>query len=658
MSPFSQSQAKAVRVGNDAGWVLKFYTVDFDGAIAATPAEGATVRSANYYAEIDAHLQEGLRGGAYKITIEGLTDTAYQAISFAQPLRPVAAKLYLFWNDAISGVGSYLGTDVLGLSSGLSSADLEKALVAVLYVTSVKRKLGSLTYDTEINAVEWAFHAMSQPLQSPLKADWYRSVCLDIYERTQVFINTFPDSGRLTVDKDGTRVSEKVSYPRGKTYGAILDEIGTAIQRNRETYGHDMLLIRDGEIYLGPRDFPLEGDDENYEKDLTPATGLLEASADGASEQDPTAPDISGTTQRQQFTLTLKGRPDIKPGDVVRFDPAPQDSTTSPGLGAALAGALMGPLLPESGALSKHPTRLAVSSVQHRLGKTAGFSTVVRGVLLPDRPAKPWTAYADKGAFAQQKPRSPAADAGADAASAITEHLEDWTANMSSFDVGQVRSFTAVTGDALSPSQTETVWEGLQETDLNPNGTRRLPVDPNNAVRMDIPYASPFAWGKCGLVLPRYPGMRVALGHRRALDQDPIDVGAIWDSGTGPDSQPGDWWLSLPVGVEADKRATAADSDTPAAWSGKASQDLIDADGNRMIELGSLVVRIGRDHLPSAGVRPEPAADPDSITVEHVDGGSQIVMKQDGSILIKGTSITIDAGSGNVTIKANQVDIQ
>jgi hypothetical protein len=651
MSPVSESQADTIEVGNDAGWVLEFHHADSDGTITDEPA--ASFRSTDYYATIDAHLQDGLQGGAFAFTIEGLVDSDYQAISQARPRRPVVVKLYLFWNDVPSGPLTYL-SNLAGLSGGPSPAALSKALVAVLYVTDIKRKLGSMTYDTEIHAVEWAFRMMRQPLQSPLREDFYRSVCLDIYERTQIAVNTFPDSGRLTVDRAGTPGSEKVNYPTGKTYGAILAEIARAVEANLDQHGHQMLLIRDGQIYLGPRDFPLDGD----MKPLTVATGLLEATADGSSDPDPSAPDIAGADQRPQFTLTLKGRPDIKPGDVVQFDPAPQDDSTTPSIGSALAGALSGPILPSAGTtLSANPVTLSVTSVKHRLGKAAGFVSEVKGVELKD-PEHPWVTHADSGATPKRTTASPTADAAGSAASAIKEHLEDWTANLCYFDVGQVRSFNSGTGGALSPSQTETVWEGLREVDKNPNGTRRLPIDRNNAVRTEIPYASPFAWGKCGLVLPRYPGMRIALGHRRALDNDAVDMGAIWDSGTGPDSRPGDWWLSLPVGVPTSERAQAADSDTPLPWSGRVSQDLIDADGNRMIELGSLVVRVGRNELKSAGTRPGPPSDDDSITIEHTSGGSSIVMKQDGSIVIKGTSITIDAGSGDITMKANKVDVQ
>jgi hypothetical protein len=654
VSLLSSSQAQDVKIGNDAGWAIEFYGVD-GWKIGDSPA--LTLRSSDYYASIEASLSDDFNGGNYSFTIEGLTDADYKSIAKGDSgSRPIAAKLYLFWNDAISSPAAYL-KNLIGISGSPSSSDLKDALVSVLYVSQAKRKLGTLTYDTEIHAQEWAFYATNQPLVTPLQADTYPKVATEITNRTKVNINTYPAGAeRLTTDAAGTPGGEKVAYGTGTTYAGILNGIASATEKNLNKFGRHMTLIRDGEIHLGPRSFPLNSDPT---KDLTVATGLLEASVDGSADQDPTAPDPSGGSQRRHFTLTLKGRPDIKPGDVVRFDAAPEDdSATTPGLGSALLGALAGPLLPAiDGALSsKPPVSLAVTSVKHRMGKATGFSTEVRGVELID-PANPWDSYSDTGASRKPQVASPKADAGAKAADAIMNYVDSWGSGQFTFDVGQVRRFTSQSSGDKTPSQTEMVWEGLQEVDRNPNGTRRLPVDQRNAARMDIPYATSFAWGKCGLVVPRYPGMRVVLAHRRGMEQEPVDVGAIWDSGTGPDTKPGDWWLSLPVGVDESKRDSAADSETPESWSAAVSQDLIDADGNRMIELGSLVVRVGKDDLSNAGTRPELPDDAGSISIEHVKGGSKIVMKQDGSIAIQGSAITLDAGDGDITIKANNVNV-
>ena len=649
---FSDSQATAVQVGNDAGWVLEFYASDANGQVAGSAS--ASFSSADYYANIDATLLDGLQGGSYAITIEGLVDADYQKIAQANgQARVVMAKLYLFWNDAITGPASYLG-NLVGLSSGLTPSDLQKALVAQLHVSQVRRKLGANTYDTEIHAVEWAFHVLAQPLATPFNKNTYGAVAKEIADRTRLKINTYPaGADRLTTDAAGTPGDEAVAYRTGQSYAEILRQIGEAIEQNQNKFGRHMLLVRDGEVHLGPRPYPLSGD----AKDLTLSTGLLEASADGASDLDPTAPDLSGASQRLHFILTLKGRPDIKPGDTVRLNPASEDvSAQTPGIGTALPGSLAGPLMSGGDGVTEPATTLAVTSVRHRLGKASGFSTEVKGVVLAD-PANPWDTHADTGASPKPGRASPGADAGSNAAAAISDHVQGWVATRIAFDIGQVRNFTAQGGDATTPSQTEMIWEGLQEVDRNPNGTRRLPIDKNNARRMAAPYATPFAWGKCGLVVPRYPGMRVVVAHRRSMDNEPVDLGAIWDSGTGPDSAPGDWWLSLPVGVASDKRDQAADDADPVPWDGKVSQDLIDADGNRMIALGSLVVRIGADSLGDAGERPKPADDDGSITIEHADGGSKIVMKQDGTITIQGKGITLDAGSGDLEIKAANVKV-
>jgi len=107
MSVFSLGQAKALQVGQTmpaGSWSST--TVDSDGTIARLPDK--SVRSADYYAEIDANLQDGLQGGSYTITVAGLTDSDYKLIAQGNSGRPSAAKLYLFWNDAIIGPASYL----------------------------------------------------------------------------------------------------------------------------------------------------------------------------------------------------------------------------------------------------------------------------------------------------------------------------------------------------------------------------------------------------------------------------------------------------------------------------------------------------------------------------------------------------------------------
>jgi hypothetical protein len=647
MSVLSSIQSKAVQVGNDAWWVLEFYQVDGSGNFTGDPI---TFSSSDYYASIDATLPSNLEGGNYTIKIEGLIDSDYAKISESQKSRPVGAKLYLLWHDAITGAVSYL-KNLTGISSALSASDLKDALVAQLYIAKVSRSLGTLTYDTEIHAVEWVWHALNMPIKEAVTVDTYAKAADEIGKRTGVTILTYPvGAARMTNGDAGT---EKRAMPKGRTYASILRGMASALEVNLNRRGRGMLLIRDGRVHLGPRDYPLDGD----VKDLAADNGLLEAKVDGSSEKDPSGPNPDGSSRRAHFSLTMKGRPDIKPGDVVRFDPATEDDAkTTPGIGAALAGALAGPLLPQLGFQAQGSTTMAVSSVRHQLGKAAGFSSEVKGVVIDDADHA-WDSLADKGSTERAKQEPPASDPANDAAGAIADHLNAWSDGLFSIDIGQVRAFLSETDDpAATPSQTENVWEGLQPVDEGANGTRRLPIDPNHGLRFAMPYASPFAWGKCGLVLPRYPGVRVVMAHRKNMEDETIDLGALWESGSGPDSKAGDWWLILPVGVDENSRDRIEDDASPSAHQGAVTQDLIDADGNRIIELGSLTVTVGKSKLKNAGERPSPADDQGSIAIRHSEGESEIVMLQDGTIRIKGAKISLEA-SGDIDIKGTNVNV-
>ena len=59
---------------------------------------------------------------------------------------------------------------------------------------------------------------------------------------------------------------------------------------------------------------------------------------------------------------------------------------------------------------------------------------------------------------------------------------------------------------------------------------------------------------------------------------------------------------------------------------------MIDADGNRIIEVGRLTVRIGAAFLQDAGTRP--TVEPAPLHIEHKNGG-KIVIDQNGNINIE-----------------------
>jgi hypothetical protein len=151
----------------------------------------------------------------------------------------------------------------------------------------------------------------------------------------------------------------------------------------------------------------------------------------------------------------------------------------------------------------------------------------------------------------------------------------------------------------------------------------------------------------------------VVLAHRNGRANDKLDIGALWESGHGPVSQPGDWWLSLPA-LDGPPPSSVSDTQTPQEHTGKVTQDLTDAAGNRFIEVGELTVRVGKGKLEQAGTRPqEPADGRGAVTIEHTGGGAKLVIKPDGSIEITCKNLTIDAGqNGTITMKALKVDVE
>jgi hypothetical protein len=480
-----------------------------------------------------------------------------------------------------------------------------------------------------------------------------------LVESRHISVNALPFSEAVEVAN---------GLEKGETLVATLQELQKRLENEVNKHGRGLYLIRDGQLAIGNRRFPHE-EGADSTKRLTTATGLIETESMERVQSDPNFDACSQTVEvapsRAQYKLTLKGRPDIKPGSIVEFSPPSEDAPedTSGGFFGALgevvrevgAGSLLANLqdFDESSAI-----KLYVNSVEHRLGRKTGFSTVITGLQID--PDNPWDEHSPAHSEQQQgQGDSPtSATAVGRVAQAVRQTIQQSLGGQRQAEVGEVRRFNN-SGQNEPPSQTHTLWRGLAQGNGEANQARRLAIQrPSPAPVNGVPYLSPFAWGKCGLVLPRYPGTRVMVVHRNGRRDDPVDVGALWESGHGPDSQAGDWWLILPVNVADDARSSVDDQTTPTEHSGAVTQDLIDAAGNRVIEVGELTVRISRDSLKNAGERPERAGDQDSITVEHADGDARIIIKSDGSIVIQGKKIELDAGNGDITLKAANVKAQ
>jgi hypothetical protein len=172
-------------------------------------------------------------------------------------------------------------------------------------------------------------------------------------------------------------------------------------------------------------------------------------------------------------------------------------------------------------------------------------------------------------------------------------------------------------------------------------------VDQSTRLR-DKPIVSPFAWHKCGLVVPIYPKMRGLLTHNRNLLNDALVTGFVWSENPAfarPQNQQGDYWLCLPTELGGDGLPT-----------GKGVNDLTDAGGLRVIQAKGLHIQVGASLLPDVGSRPTPP-DADTITIEH-GSGTKITIASDGSLRIETPNQDITLTNGAVSLKLSGAAVE
>jgi hypothetical protein len=638
-----------VKVGNDAGWTLAFHKERPSEFWQIVEKPYLIIGRDDYYARVEAALPEGFAAGKYTFVVEGMTDGDYGKLAVDDVVR-----LYLYWRDTNASPTGYLA-NVAGLTDKLSDFSLEALKnfrVAELIVTKVSRKAGARRYEATIEARERAFMKLQQKvLQATLSAATFGDAAGALVENVSVplELHGFTPSGTLPTSSKAHPGDDSVSFDPDQTAAHAMVTLGDAVGDVTEKDRRGMLLIRNGKLHLGPRRIP---DPLRKPIALSHRNGLVEAVRD-TPQREPSIDGDPPPPSHFQYRLTLKGRPDLFPGDVVTFRPAPEDlATTVPGsaLGAVFAAGA-GPLV--AGEDVGDPVTLYVSSVEHKLGRSSAFVTTLTGITFAAG-EDPWD---DATTPAGTGPRGTSANTSVGTAKKIRSVAEDAAAAARAPEVGEVRAMTTSSDDARTepPSQTLKLWRGLTRPDGRANQARRLDIRRKHpAVFEGVAYASPFAWGLCGLVLPRYPGTRVVMVHRNGEPRDPVEIGALWESGKGPNSEAGDWWLILPAGIPKDQRASVTDSETPQEdWLGTATNDLIDADGNRIIQVGELTVRVGG--LENAGVRPERPDLKEGITIEHRDGDARITIDKNGKIKIEAKGdLELVSKQGNIKLEADQ----
>jgi len=641
--------------GIDAHWLLSFQREKPD----RTPVDGTVTElsSDDYIGEIEATLPSGLQPGSYRFVIRGLSDNDYGKINLSDD-GFMRVTLYLYWADGSANPLLAYAQSALGIGTSLPSASLpQSARTAVLAVQKVERAAGTLTYDVTITARERTYDLLARATVggTGISGTAFGPMFDTLLQRVHF---TSADYTYESVDTEPAKTS---TFRTGGSALATVVGLESRLENAcTGKHGRGMFLQRQGNLHVGARAIPFGGADPIA---IDEAGGLIEIKLTARVPADANAPSGGATasgatpgdgTQHPQYTLTCKGRPDVRPGDVVTFTPQPQDVSHTQGGGlvgaiASVASSLGAPVP------SGTPVTMYVDSVAHALRRADGFSTTIAGTAIPDEDHA-WDTYS---ITRQGAPRPQAASAAATvearASNAVRAVVRDAATASTGPDVGEVRAVSLDGDDAL----TLTVWQGAAaaQNDAEPNASRRLDVErPSPAPHVGVPYLTPFAWTTCGLVLPQYPGSRVLIGDRLADSNDPVAYGSLWQSGHVPSSvKPGDWWLILPVGV--DQRESVSDDWTPSDFAGNATNDLIDGDGARSIGTKTLVLQAG--DLTSVGTRPAAIDDGAALKIAFSGGGNtaSIVLNSNGSIAITSSADISFEAKGNISFKAANVTV-
>jgi hypothetical protein len=641
-----------VSPGSSAAWAVSFHA-DAPNDLGKPLL---TVGSDTYDGTIAATLPDDLSGGSYQIVIEGMTDEDYAKIRLS-PGHPLAARLHLWWKDSPSGVlgdlANFTGfTDPLG---AVTPKPPEHSLVAELRVDTLRRKAGERRYEAVIAARERVIARLSEHRVGGLCYTDLEAAVKAVAGGAGITVKPY----KLSDAAPGPNEPDFASTAPGPALDAIKRHLAVQARDALKAYGPSVAVIRDGVLHVGKWATPL-----GAARTLDEEGGLVAVDRgadqlrDGAAGDPPPGAPVS----RGTVTMTSLGRPDIKPGDTVHLNlPSADFPVTSPSsLGGALLTALTGIALGDDDPGT--PATCLVGSVSHKLSRRAGFVTTIHALVLAEGDdgwdaAKP----TDKQPPAvKEKARgSVPADTAQAAAQAVHNVFLDIAGGRNNPRVSEIRKHPNSKAKGKTPPRhTSEVWYADVASDGKPAGSQRVQIDEDHHGELrQVPYLTPFAAGNYGLVLPRYPGSRVLLVNAGGGPDDMVDVGAIWERDYGPPAEAGDYWLALPINVtqlEDIGEAAGPPGD------GDGTHDLIDAAGTRVIETLRFVVRVTDSPTEITG-RPVPGNDAPAgsvlIETKSSSGAAQIILKADGSITIKGTSITFDSGSGDITLNAANVKV-
>ncbi len=577
-------------------------------------------------AEIRSSSQRGLNGGMTEIKISGIPRLAIeQLLSEAAPQDDafLVGTLHLHWRGKVPLPG--LDVAISALQSATDAAPTSDTLSTVFAITRLVPEVEQVRYALILSGPNAIFHALStRRLNKQLHAENGPALAAEIVKS----LGASPEAGSaglvttaiasLTAGVGSTSaasVSVKgLQSGAGGTGTNALESVAESVASVSELGVLLPFLLRDDRILIGK---DVLSTFKARPRELTAGSGIIAVSprALGAGEAS------SG------YTLLLRGDPKIKPGDVVKFAP-PVPKGGLPGTGLALADNVMAAVESITGGKNGDDVLMLVDSVTHTYRSRTGFTTEAAGVLVTDNSQPP---QQTKTATSRVSSATPAGESAAAIQSKFGSLM-----NRASLDIAEVRSFAHVASPPL-PGQSSQVIYGLGPRGEHNNALRQVDVDRKSGNQMGgVAYLTPFAWGPFGQVLPRYPGTRVLLGSRGGASDDTVDLGALWWSGEGSDNpgprdvEPGDYWLLLPI--EPDRiPSSGTEAITPGARG--ASHDLTNIEGQRVLQVSGLTVRIGAITTGDDPIaRPKASEDAVAIEVETTSGSAKFVIKPNGDI--------------------------
>jgi hypothetical protein len=607
------------KVGFDADWVLTFLRETAGEPDHAN--QPVTISRSQYGGEVRLDTAASFRAGTFEIKIDGLSDADFCTLVHpGSPYRLV--QIELGWRDLGSGLLAPFAS--LAAMVRQSGNHPQRSLVMVGRIHEARRVTGEFRYVTEFSGVDYRFHKLSCTKspglqlkeQQPIN-QYVKQLCDGIIPAT-----LHPD------EKGGPIVEAAIDLKSDETVAEALQRLARSAHPDGPAREIPMFLRSDG-LHFGAWTAPAAG---SASHELNLATGLVASKPVAERPASQCDVDPFKPSQGLKYRLTLLGRADIQLGDLAKLEPQEEDvsSTVASSRLGPLGDAVQGVASLFSG--RGGPPRykdFRVVGVTHKLDPSHGFATEL---VVEPQPEKHTTE--DSGAAQAREPE----EAHRAAAAIVAKRRLD----AQLLDVGLVNAQRVK--DSGATLQRVDVQEGLVATASGNAAVRADRSDTPTPLR-NKPYLTPFAFGQAGLVIPHYPGMRVAMLHLQGLAQQGMVAGCLWKEGQEPEAEYGDWWLCLPTGV--DPAVSVDDSRKVDPPKGKGSHDLIDAHGGRTINLRGLKVTIGQTLMPEVGERPK-AASRDRLEIEHEKSHARIAIDKDGNIEI--------ATEGTLTLRAKRID--